>query len=906
MTATPKAPRLLQFFALFAFICSFFAPLSSQADDSLFEQAFDDHAAVMLLIDVEDNQIVAANAAAAEFYGYSEAELESMPISELNMLTPDQVAAEIRLAREEGRNFFIFRHRLADNSHRKIEVRNTPIEKDGKVMLFSVITPVAVSMDKVISHYQDQLEAMVDVQSNQIAEQTRLIIWAMGASIALLLLLIMLLAKSVRKGHRARFQAEENEATLESIFNGISDAIICSDSNGNIINANKGSETLFGYSLDELKICDDSQLYKHQEDRQKLELLSRQGQKSTIYEADYRRANGSTFRGETLATVITDNHGKSLGYVRVIRDISERKKSHEKLRLAASVFRHTSEGIMIISPQGALLDTNDAYTMITGFSHNDVVGQNIRDLFWEFHETEASDVMYQSLRENGHWEGELESTHANSNSRTLKITINAVIDNHGDLQQYVALLYDITEQKLKDQQLRSIAHYDALTNLPNRLLLADRLEHGMLQIKRRDLTLAIVYLDLDGFKAINDTWGHEVGDQLLVEIARRMKFALRETDTVARLGGDEFAAIFVDLPKGLPYEVYLLRLLKAANDPIYINNLELKVSASLGVTFYPQQEEITAEQLLRQADQAMYQAKLAGKGRYHIFDSELARDIKHQHEEIERLKQAISNNEFRLYYQPKVDMRTSEVYGVEALIRWQHPTKGLLLPGSFLPLIEEHALAVEIGEWVIGEALRQLSRWHAQGNKLSVSINVGARQLQQDNFTERLAELLRSQPGIDPGFVELEVLESSIIKDLNKVSRTMHACIGLGINFALDDFGTGYSSLSYLKELPASTVKIDRGFVIDMLDDKEDLTVLQGIISLAKLFNKQVVAEGVESIRHGEVLLSLDCHLAQGYVIARPMPAHDVSSWVAQWQAPAQWHAESVKVAEEPLVKTIP
>ena len=558
---------------------------------------------------------------------------------------------------------------------------------------------------------------------------------------------------------------------------------------------------------------------------------------------------------------------------------------------------------MIISPQGTLLDTNDAYTLITGYSHNEAIGQNIRDLFWEFHDTDDSQAMYQSLQEHGHWEGELETTHANSSTRTLKLTINAIRDSQKSLLQYVALFYDITDQKLKDEQLRSIAHYDSLTNLPNRLLLADRLEHGMLQIKRRDLSLAIVYLDLDGFKAVNDTWGHEVGDLLLVEIARRMKFALRETDTVARLGGDEFAAIFVDLPKGLPYEIYLLRLLKATNEPVYINNLELKVSASLGVTFYPQQEEITAEQLLRQADQAMYQAKLAGKGRYHIFDSDLARNIKHQHEEIERLKQAVTNNEFILHYQPKVNMRTAQVFGVEALIRWQHPKKGLLYPADFLPLTEEHALAVDIGEWVIEAALRQLARWHSQGNMLSVSINVGPRQLQQDNFTERLEELLSRYPQIDPGYIELEVLESSIIRDLNKVSQTMHRCIKLGVNFALDDFGTGYSSLRYLKDLPASTVKIDRGFVFDMLSDQEDLTVLKGIIQLGKLFNKQLVAEGVESVRHGEVLLSLDCDLAQGYAIARPMPAEEMSSWIAQWQAPAEWLPAPENKPEDALLK---
>ncbi|MBN3562435.1 bifunctional diguanylate cyclase/phosphodiesterase [Aliamphritea spongicola] len=904
MTSTPKANHLLSIL-LYAFTIALTQPAYSQAEMPTFNQAFDKHPATMLLIDPDSKRIVNANAAAANFYGHSETKLESMTVADLNMLTPEQVAAEVKLARQEGRQFFIFRHLMADGSNRKVEVRTVPLEVDGQVLLYSIITPVTAKMDKVVSHYQDQLEAMVDVQTDQIASKSRQVIWAMGGSIALLLVLIFLLYKSMRRGQEARRKAEENEATLSSIFDGISDAIICAAPDGKIINANRGSEALFGYTLDELISSDADRLYKQAADASSYQDLqySEDSHNAAIYETDYRRANGSSFRGETLATVIADPQGKPLGYIRVIRDITERKKSHEKLRLAASVFKHTSEGIMIISPQGTLLDTNDAYTLITGYSHNEAIGQNIRDLFWEFHDTGDAQAMYQSLQEHGHWEGELETTHANSSSRTLKLTINAIRDSQKSLRQYVALFYDITDQKLKDEQLRSIAHYDSLTNLPNRLLLADRLEHGMLQIKRRDLSLAIVYLDLDGFKAVNDTWGHEVGDLLLVEIARRMKFALRETDTVARLGGDEFAAIFVDLPKGLPYEVYLLRLLKATNEPVYINNLELKVSASLGVTFYPQQEEITAEQLLRQADQAMYQAKLAGKGRYHIFDSDLARNIKHQHEEIERLKQAVSNNEFVLHYQPKVNMRTAQVFGVEALIRWQHPKKGLLYPADFLPLTEEHALAVDIGEWVIEAALRQLALWHSQGNMLSVSINVGPRQLQQDNFTERLEELLNRYPQIDPGYIELEVLESSIIRDLNKVSQTMRQCIQLGVNFALDDFGTGYSSLRYLKELPASTVKIDRGFVFDMLSDKEDLTVLKGIIQLGKLFNKQLVAEGVESVRHGEVLLSLDCDLAQGYAIARPMPAEEMSSWIAQWQAPAEWLPAPENKPENSMLK---
>jgi diguanylate cyclase (GGDEF)-like protein/PAS domain S-box-containing protein len=451
---------------------------------------------------------------------------------------------------------------------------------------------------------------------------------------------------------------------------------------------------------------------------------------------------------------------------------------------------------------------------------------------------------------------------------------------------------DITEVKAHRLQLEHLAHFDPLTGLPNRVLMADRMRQGMSQAQRRGQSVAVAYLDLDGFKAINDHHGHEAGDQLLIALANRMKQSLREGDTLARIGGDEFVAVLVDLGDVAASLPMLTRLLTAAAQPVQMGELSMQVSASLGVTFYPQADDIDADQLLRQADQSMYQAKLAGKNRYHVFDAEHDRSLRGHHESQDRICTALVEREFVLYYQPKVNMRTGKVVGAEALIRWVHPEKGLLPPAAFLPVIEDHPLAVDIGEWVIDTALTQVEIWRAAGLDIPVSVNVGALQLQRPRFVERLRSILEQHPTIQPGYLDLEVLETSALEDVEGVSLIMRACRDMGVTFALDDFGTGYSSLTYLKRLPAKLLKIDQSFVRDMLDDPDDLAILKGVIGLASAFHREVIAEGVETIAHGVLLLQLGCDLAQGYGIARPMPAHQMPAWCATWRPDAAWGSE--------------
>nr|WP_245537368.1 EAL domain-containing protein [Thiocystis violascens] len=584
-----------------------------------------------------------------------------------------------------------------------------------------------------------------------------------------------------------------------------------------------------------------------------------------------------------------DDAGKPLRMIGTYTDITAWKRSEEQLRLAASVFTHASEGIMITTAEGTIIDVNDAFTRITSYDRDEVLGRNPRLLTSGRQGREFYESMWRTLIEDGHWSGEIWNRRKNGEVYAEMQTISAVRDAQGSPQHYVALFSDITALKEHQRQLEHIAHYDALTSLPNRVLLSCRLLQAMTQTKRRAQRLAVAYLDLDGFKAINDSHGHEAGDQLLMIVAGRMKQSLREGDTLARLGGDEFVAVLVDLGDETGSVPMLTRLLMAAAQPVPVEGLVLRVSASIGVTFYPQSEEVDADQLLRQADQAMYQAKLSGKNRYCFFDAEQDQSIRGHHANLEQIRRALTVSEFILHYQPKVNMRTGAVIGVEALIRWQHPERGLLAPALFLPVIEDHPLAIDLGEWVIETALTQMDVWRAGGLNLPVSVNIGARQLRQTNFVECLRARLLAHPDIVPNGLGLEVLETSAQEDLNRVSTVIDACREIGVLCALDDFGTGYSSLTYLKRLAVSLLKIDQSFVRDMLDDPEDLAIVESVLGLAAAFRHQALAEGVESLEQGEILLQLGCELAQGYGIARPMPGEAVPDWVRSWHPDRIW-----------------
>ena len=584
-----------------------------------------------------------------------------------------------------------------------------------------------------------------------------------------------------------------------------------------------------------------------------------------------------------------DVHGRPSVAIGTVLDITQTREAEQQLLLAASVFSHASEGILITRPDGTILDVNEAFIRMTGYCREELIGANPRLLKSGRQDSEFYRNMWQQLADTGRWSGEIWNRKKSGEIYPQILQINAVQDAGGGLQHYVALFIDITALKDYQRQLEQIAHYDSLTRLPNRVLLADLLKRAMAQTDRRRQHLVVVFLDLDGFKEINDGHGHDVGDEVLVAVSARLKQALRDSDTIARIGGDEFVAVLMDFEDHSEYTRLLDRMREAAAMPIKVGERELRLSVSMGVTFFPQAEPIDADQLLRQADQAMYRAKQAGKNCYRVFDAEAARQVRSRLEQVERIREGLAAGEFELHYQPRVDMRAGRVVGVEALIRWQHPERGLCLPASFLPVIGNGEMAVALDDWVIRAALAQQKRWLRDGLTLNISVNVTPYNLQQHDFVDRLKAIVQEAGSVDLQGFELEVLETSAINDLAHVSGVIEACGQLGIRCALDDFGTGYSSLSHLRRLPASTLKIDRSFVRDMLDDLEDYAILEGILGLAEAFGRDVIAEGVESAEQGVMLLLMGCDLAQGFGIARPMAAGDVARWVRQWQPETSW-----------------
>ncbi|HPH12634.1 MAG TPA: EAL domain-containing protein [Burkholderiaceae bacterium] len=455
--------------------------------------------------------------------------------------------------------------------------------------------------------------------------------------------------------------------------------------------------------------------------------------------------------------------------------------------------------------------------------------------------------------------------------------------------RFILLARDITDRRQRMDEVSWQAGHDALTGLPNRALLADRFTRAMASTQRQGCLLAVCMLDLDGFKPVNDTFGHEAGDMLLVELSERLARAVRGEDTVARLGGDEFVLLLGDLKDIGETELMLRRIQDAMAAPYAIEGEKILISASIGVAVYPL-DESDPDTLLRHADLAMYQAKDEGRNRHHIFDVALDREGLNHRQQIERIKQAFENGEFRVYYQPKVNMRTGRVVGMEALLRWQHPENGVVRPLEFLPLVEHASLIVDIGEWVASEALAQIERWSAQGRIWPVGVNIAARHFQHPDFLPRLKAILDRHPDVPPNMLELEIVESAALGDIQHVGRLVLACQQeLGVRFALDDFGTGYSSLTYLKRLSTNTLKVDQSFVRDMLDDQEDLALVEAVISLASVFNRSIVAEGVETSEHGIMLMRLGCDIAQGDSIAPAMLPDPVWAWAEQFVPDPHW-----------------
>lgn len=587
-----------------------------------------------------------------------------------------------------------------------------------------------------------------------------------------------------------------------------------------------------------------------------------------------------------------DSDGKPLTMSGTHTDVTQQRAADLALREASTVFESSYEGLMVVDADGLIAKVNPAFVRITGYAPEEVIGKSPRILSSGRQDADFYRLMWEAIAKQDFWQGEIWNRRKSGEIYAELLSISVVRSSRGTVEHYVAVFSDISRLKAHEAELDRIAHYDPLTGVPNRRLLADRLAQAIARTARSDMSLAVCYLDLDGFKEVNDSHGHTGGDQLLIGVAEHLKKILRAEDTLARLGGDEFVLLLSDIGSPEECSIILERVLKAVCSPVLIESRPIAVSASIGVSLYPQ-DHADADTLLRHADQAMYQAKNAGKNRFHLFDPESDRKAQQHRHYTDRVRLALEQSELVLYYQPKVDLRDGRVVGVEALVRWMHPEKGLLPPATFLPHIQGSSLEHDLDNWVIRAALSQATQWHNMGMQLQIGVNISASHLVQIDFYDRLVAALAEQPNLPPAALELEVLETAAFEDINAASAILARCQRLGVRFALDDFGTGYSSLTFLRKLPVDTLKIDQSFVRDMLTDAEDRGIVESVIRLASAFNREVIAEGVETLDIGAALLHLGCHLAQGYGVAKPMPAEALTGWMAQWQQQAPWRALS-------------
>ncbi len=608
---------------------------------------------------------------------------------------------------------------------------------------------------------------------------------------------------------------------------------------------------------------------------------------------ELRMPHGGAWRWleTTLLVIERDHAGAPVRLLATLADAEQRHQAQERQLMSVSLFQHLHEGLLITDADLHALDVNPAYTQITGVPRDELLGtvpSLLRPDPADPLARQQRASMWAGLRDHGSWRGELLERRRSGEFCTLQATISTVRGPEQDLRYHVLVISDITQQQQQREQLERQAHYDELTRLPNRTRLTLQLDDAMQAADRDGYLLVVCYLDLDRFKPVNDRYGHAAGDRLLVELATRLRSALRRRDDwedcAARLGGDEFVLL---LRAGTLEEARLAveRALRVVSQPYVIapGQDPVQVTASMGATVYPI-DRSDADTLLRHADHAMYGAKQSGRNGYLFFDPEHRRRTEERVMAIGRVQEALDQHEFLLHYQPKVDMRSGRVLGFEALLRWEHPTQGMIAPLQFLPLIENTGLSSRIGDWVIAQALDHLAQWRRNGLDFSVSVNVSARHLQEPDFALRLSELLARHREPLARHLEIEMLETAAHADIETTSALLARCQAIGVRFALDDFGTGYSTLTYLKRLPVDVLKIDRSFVHHMLEDLQDRAIVEGVIGLARTFNCTVVAEGVEAPAQARMLLDLGCDIGQGTGIAAPMPAEQVAQWVRDYK----------------------
>ncbi|MHB1528760.1 MAG: putative bifunctional diguanylate cyclase/phosphodiesterase [Acidiferrobacteraceae bacterium] len=681
-----------------------------------------------------------------------------------------------------------------------------------------------------------------------------------------------------------RKQAENLLARLGRILDDSANEIYVFDADSlRLIQVNRGTRQNLGYTLEELKALTPLDLKPEFTPRSFEALLAplRRGETQLlVFETVHKRKDGSQYPVEVRLQLSRSESPPV--FVAIIQDITERRQAETQMREFVHVVEQTDNAVVITDLQGNIQYVNPAYERITGYSRLEVLGKNAGVVKSGEHGQRFYEELWRIILAGRVFQGVLVNRKKDGSLYYAETTITPLKDADGNFVRFVSTGKDITERRKADERLHHMAHYDSLTGLPNRTLLQDHLKRAIAEANQRERLVAVMFLDLDRFKTVNDTLGHEIGDALLGSVAERLAACLRPGDTVSRLGGDEFTVVLPSVAHVDDVTHVAQKILDQFLSPFRIAGRDLFVSPSIGITLYPLDEKDTTN-LLRDADIAMYRAKELGGNTFQFYTAELNARVTRRLELETGLRWALERQELRLYYQPLVDMKTGRVRGTEALLRWQHPEYGLIPPLDFIPLAEDTGLIIPIGEWVLKTACAQIKAWHDTGfPALQVAVNLSSKQLRDRNLIVAVTQALEAA-GLDACYLDLELTESVLMQDMELAGTILAALKKVGVSFSLDDFGTGYSSLSYLKRFPIDYLKVDRSFVLDILTDPVGASLVEAIIAMANVLHIKVIAEGVETYEQLELLRRQGCDIAQGYFCSPPVDAATFTDLLRDW-----------------------